>query len=449
MKSRTTLHSKSHANYLPLWSAGLLGLSAMIASQLASAQTDRGRNGQVTSPPQVQRNAPALNRQAPQVNRNPSSGGSSSGSYGSASRADGRQYGGYSGSSNGRGRGDHNSPYSNYDGNYNRGTTGYGVPDIRGDYTRLNSPSFQNRSENPYITRHSDVTYSARNRRFDNSSEGFGFKYNNGVRGRDAFYFSGGFGNFYFSSGCAYYPYYYDDYVYGLTWPSLYSGYYGAFPPYIAADALYFLPPRTVYVPYPVYTDGEYHGYRSDDVDDYYLNRPRGTNADGGYRIGEGQPEKPVKDVQLTAAIADLTTAWRKGNIQLLAKHTRKDGKIAVYLRGKYQYSLDISDYLDMTRDAFTATRTLRYDLDGVQRKDNTVTTVTGKHIYRDKKDNERTVYVSYVLEKMGEEYYITQVGTAPDRLEDLKPEAKSVAPPERPLPTVDNPVPPSENLDR
>ena len=41
---------------------------------------------------------------------------------------------------------------------------------------------------------------------------------------------------------------------------------------------------------------------------------------------------------------------------------------------------------------------------------------VTGRHGYIDKSGNQRTVFLSYLLEKTDNTYYITQVGTAPDR---------------------------------
>ena len=44
---------------------------------------------------------------------------------------------------------------------------------------------------------------------------------------------------------------------------------------------------------------------------------------------------------------------------------------------------------------------------------------MTGRHIYKDKKGEEKTVFVSYVLENISGEYVITQIGTAPQKTED------------------------------
>ena len=258
--------------------------------------------------------------------------------------------------------------------------------------------------------------------RFNNTAEARRYRF--GVPNHGRYYYGnyGGFG--YFPGDLAYYPYYSPYFSFGYTALSPYAFYYGAFPPFITLGSVYASPPQYVYVPYPVYQqDGAYNGYRGDDVDGYYLNR---NNADDSYRVGENArrtDKDPVKeapkDAALDAAVADIRDAWKTGKMDPLAKHVRKDARIAVYLRGKYQYSMDAGDYLDMTRDALTATKTTRFELDKVQRKQNGIYTVTGRHTYRDKDDNEHTVFVSYVLEKSDDGYVITQVGSAPEKVEE------------------------------
>jgi hypothetical protein len=44
---------------------------------------------------------------------------------------------------------------------------------------------------------------------------------------------------------------------------------------------------------------------------------------------------------------------------------------------------------------------------------------VSGRHVYQDKDGKNHAVVVSYVLEKIDDEYYITQIGTAPEKLEE------------------------------
>ncbi len=254
--------------------------------------------------------------------------------------------------------------------------------------------------------------------RFNNSAEARRFRF--GVPNHGRYYYGnyGGFG--YFPGSLAYSPYYSPYYSFGYTALSPYAFYYGAYPPFITLGSVYAEPPQYVYVPYPVYQDGAYNGYRSDDVDGYYLNR---NNAqDGGYRVGENarkSVKEAVKDPLLDATIADIQNAWKTSKLDTLAKHVRRDARVAVYLRGKYQYSLDAGDYLDMTRDALAATKTSSFELNNVQRKQKDVYTVTGRHVYRDKDDNEHTVFITYVLEKSEADYIITQVGSAPEKVEE------------------------------
>lgn len=260
----------------------------------------------------------------------------------------------------------------------------------------------------------------ANRERFRKSLEGY--TYFHGIRGRHHHTVYYGWGDYYFPSGAAFYPYYYPSYIDGLTLFSPYAYYYGVLPAFISLNNVYYTPPQYIYVPVPVYTNtGSYQGWRSDDVDDYYLNRERkdrddAKQSDDDYRIGE---EQSKREKTVEAAAEDIRKAWQNGDIELLARHIRRDSRIAVTLRGKYQYSLDASDYLDMTRDAFDTTKTIRVELGSVKKKENGVYTLTGRHVYRNKDGQQRSVYISFVLEKMDDNYIITQVGTAPDRIEE------------------------------
>ena len=251
--------------------------------------------------------------------------------------------------------------------------------------------------------------------RFLQSREGYNYRYKNGGYGRSDLYVynNNGWGRNYFVNSAAYYPYYRPGFIAGVTCYSPYAYYWGFYPSYINLSSVYYSPPPVVYVPYPVYTDtGRWRGFRSDDVDDYYLNQREREDRDFDRILRNNRA--------LNAAVNDITDAWKSRDIQLLARHTRPDSSIAVYLRGKYQYSLPGVDYLDMTRDAYRVSQTVRFRLDRIERKDGGVYLVSGRHSYRDKDDEERTVYVNYVLERGNDdEFYITQVGSSPDKLND------------------------------
>ena len=191
-----------------------------------------------------------------------------------------------------------------------------------------------------------------------------------------------------------------------VTFLSPYSYYYGVVPAYIHRRRCYQTPPSYVYIEVPVYVHDETRGYDSD-LTDYYLTRDR-------YDYEGREPS-------LDRAVDDIREAFRLGNIEPLVNLTDPQVRIAVFLKGKYEYSLDPSDYLDMTRDALHTTETIQFDLYRVQKRAAGVFVVSGKHIYRNRDGERRTVYVSYVLERLADRWTITQVGTSPDRIQDWK----------------------------
>lgn len=277
-------------------------------------------------------------------------------------------------------------------------------------------PLAPSRSSDPFSygqsTRRRDYESGGAFDRFNRSAEGFSFRYGNGIWGRDRYHYYNGWGTSYFPRGGAYYPYYYPRFISGYTCPSLYGYYFGSCPPYIGLEYVVIAPPRYVYVPAPVYNNlGYYYGWSREDVDTYYLNREATTSR--------SIERETAHDRLLDNSLRDIRRAWLDGDIQLLSRHVRRDTRVSVYLRGKYQYSLDAGDYLDMSRDALQTTKTVKFELDDIRRKDHGIFVVTGSHVYRDKEGAERTVYVSYVVERADDEYYITQVGTAPDRIKD------------------------------
>ena len=230
-----------------------------------------------------------------------------------------------------------------------------------------------------------------------------------------------------FPGGNAAYPYYVPDFVPGGTYFSPYSYYSQSAPSFILADTVYQAPPQVIYVPVPVYMNGDYRGVQKAEIDDYYLNRT--PKQDDGPKVGAngaaGSPRTPANAPQtdrlIARAAADIAKAWQTGSMDALAPYIDAKAQIAIYLRGKYQYSLDARDYLDLTRDAFAATKTVKFELDAPVRKERGVYLLTGRHVYQNKDGAERTVYVNYALELKEDKYQITQVGSAPDKVEEYK----------------------------
>lgn len=212
----------------------------------------------------------------------------------------------------------------------------------------------------------------------------------------------------YFPGGLAFYPYYSTYGAYGLTVPSLYGTYYDLCPPYLD---LYGVTIQPSYMPYIPPEDSANRSTQEE-------NQQATKNEVNQYYLGKTGPQyaanDPKLDPKLRSAIADIVAAWEKSDLDLLAQHLRRNESVAVFLNGKYSYSLDASDYLRMTQDAFRTARTVRFVLDRVQQRTPNVYLVTGTHTYIDRKGQQHTVAVSFVLQHEGKQYIIIQVGVAP-----------------------------------
>jgi hypothetical protein len=208
--------------------------------------------------------------------------------------------------------------------------------------------------------------------------------------------------------GC--YRYYAYDYDPWYSYPSVYCYYYGWYPPYIRNQRVFWIHHDLgivyTWVEIPitlVYRD--YSRYSNDDS--YYLNGSK-------YRT-------------LSSTLKDIERAWERSDTNLLMGHIRSDSKIDVFLKGEYTYSLERQDYGDMTSDAMSNIRTEAFQIYRTRERDRNAVVAYGKHTYYDYEYTEdssnlpsqtrrNTVYVTYTLERSGDEWYITEVGSSPNR---------------------------------
>lgn len=93
---------------------------------------------------------------------------------------------------------------------------------------------------------------------------------------------------------------------------------------------------------------------------------------------------KGGREPGLLNAIDELHEAFRGGDIDSLVALTDPKTEIAIFLKGEYQYSMSSNDFLDLTRDALAAMRTLQFDLTRLHKRAAGVFVVSGKHVYRD-----------------------------------------------------------------
>jgi hypothetical protein len=218
------------------------------------------------------------------------------------------------------------------------------------------------------------------------------------------------------------YSYYCYEYIPGRVYPSVYCYYLGVFPPYIHGGRVIYIHyghRRYTYVDLPIVVI--LHECKSCDTS-YYLEVPY-FREHWQYR-------------SLSEALKDIERAWERGDIGLLMKHVRPYSVIDVFLEGEYAYSLDWRDYQDMTRDAMSNIRTVNFSFYRLRERNDSNVIAYGKHTYRDEyyprqislitsgyslglmtgysSSIEKTVYVSYTLERHGSDWYIKEVGVSP-----------------------------------
>jgi hypothetical protein len=231
-----------------------------------------------------------------------------------------------------------------------------------------------------------------------------GRRYDNGTALRPATQVRERWQQNYFPKGHTYYPYYAARYNPTLDFISPFGFYYGVGAPYILRDQGFNHRPQFSYIEVSLYSGNAFQGYAD----------PRQKNYFNQSNLGQQEPG-------LENAIDELREGFRRGNIDSLVTLTDPQGEVAIFLKGKYEYSMSSNDFLDLTRDALASTRTIQFDLTQLHKRGEGVYVVSGKHVYRDQDDRSRTVYVSYVLESLENQWTLTQMGTAPDRIQEWK----------------------------
>lgn len=229
-----------------------------------------------------------------------------------------------------------------------------------------------------------------------------GRHYDNGVTLRSATYVTNTRINYYFVDRRCYFPHYVPSYSVGYAYYSPYSFYFGVLPAYIDRTYCIYRPPVTIFVDTPIYVDRVYRVRE----DDYYSERDFRDAID---RAPAG----------LERAVDDIREAFRYGNINPIVDLTDPGVKVAIFRQGKYEYSLETNDYLDMTRDALRTTETVSFDLTRVRRRSEGVYSISGKHVYVNRDGERRAVYMSFVLEYLRGRWTLTQVGNSPDRIQE------------------------------
>ncbi|HTQ10481.1 MAG TPA: hypothetical protein VMI31_10445, partial [Fimbriimonadaceae bacterium] len=207
----------------------------------------------------------------------------------------------------------------------------------------------------------------------------------------------------YFPRGHFHFPFYRPAFVRGQCFVSPFGFYLGICAPYISASECHVFPPAVAFIDLPVYSGTLCNGF--DDMGaENYLNDPNLDRDHPG----------------LANALDALTETFQDGNIDGLVSLVDPNMSIAIYMRGRYRYSLSANDYLDLTRDAIQSTQTVEFSLTYLHQRAPDVFSLSGRHTYRDENGNVQTMWVSFVLQDIGGEWTLTQAGYAPARYQKL-----------------------------
>jgi len=204
----------------------------------------------------------------------------------------------------------------------------------------------------------------------------------------------------YFRRGRFHYPYYYPTYNAATVVVSPFAFYFGVCAPFLLRTHCHIAPPAVVYIDIPIFVGDTCQGYAPINTEDNYLDLDALRDREPG----------------LANAVDELREAFGRGDIDALVALVDPNTQVAIFEKGQYRYSLAPNDFVDMSRDAFQSTQTIAFDLTRIYERAAGVYVVSGEHVYRDQNGDSRKVYVSYVLEDIGGDWTLTQVGTAPDR---------------------------------
>ena len=184
--------------------------------------------------------------------------------------------------------------------------------------------------------------------------------------------------------GGFYYGNYCDTYSGGGTYPSVYSTYTG-FPPYIYnPGVVYQTLAQPVYLTDPLPFNPPQYQVTYNQTNYYVTSEDKAAEIEDGGAPAKKAVHQAYPADSYQAAFADIERAWTDGNLDLLKNHLRSsDTKVSVFLSSKYKYSLNSSDFAQITRDAFDRLDTVSFQFTRLRKAKNGDVTAYGKHVYR------------------------------------------------------------------
>jgi len=149
-----------------------------------------------------------------------------------------------------------------------------------------------------------------------------------------------------------------------------------------------------------------YYGYNDWQGDVYNYG---GGYSDDGYRGNDR------RDRDLDFALDDITKAFDDNDNRTASSLIPRSGSVAIFMDGKYNYSLNPDDFNDLFMDAVENAKTDKYVIESV-RTNRGVARVVARHEYTDPSGDPQTVWHTYTLEEEHGQYVIREFGTDYDR---------------------------------
>jgi len=119
----------------------------------------------------------------------------------------------------------------------------------------------------------------------------------------------------------------------------------------------------------------------------------------------------------LDRSLSDLKDAFLYRDYRLLDRLVPNDGRVEIFIDGEYVYSLDSSDYYDITSDLIYTTETTDFDIVDVRRIQGSRGYVaTARHEFIDAWGDRQQTYLTFTLQPWNGGYRIAQAGTQRNR---------------------------------
>lgn len=126
------------------------------------------------------------------------------------------------------------------------------------------------------------------------------------------------------------------------------------------------------------------------------------------FYLGGGKQTETISD-----ALDDIRKAWLNGDVARLGARFKTEGKVRVYPKGEYKYTVEAKEFTAMLKDAMTKIDTVSFEFDRPKAEEAGRVLVTGAHTFVDADKEKRTTYVSYGLERAGGRWLVTEAGSS------------------------------------